>query len=63
MYVTLFPCNECAKLLIQKKVSEIIYLSDKYHDESSYIASRKMFDAMNVVTRKYEGNLDSIICK
>lgn len=57
MYVTLFPCNECAKLLIQKKVSEIIYLSDKYHDEPSYIASRKMFDAMGITTRKYEGDL------
>lgn len=60
MYVTLFPCNECAKLLIQKKVSEVIYLSDKYHDESSYIASRKMFDAMGIITRKYEGDLKLI---
>lgn len=60
MYVTLFPCNECAKLLIQKKVSEIIYLSDKYHNESSYIASRKMFDAMGIITRKYEGDLKLI---
>lgn len=60
MYVTLFPCNECAKLLIQKKVSEVIYLSDKYHDEPSYIASRKMFDAMGIITRKYEGDLKLI---
>lgn len=58
LYCTLFPCNECAKLIVQKRISEIIYLSDKYHDESSYIASRKLFDAMNVSTRKYVLNRD-----
>ena len=60
LYCTLFPCNECAKIISQKRISEVIYLSDKYHDESSYIASRKMFDAMNITTRKYEGNLKLI---
>ena len=63
LYCTLFPCNECAKIISQKRISEVIYLSDKYHDESSYIASRKIFDAMNITTRKYEGNLNNIICK
>lgn len=63
LYCTLFPCNECAKIISQKRISEVIYLSDKYHDESSYIASRKIFDAMGIITRKYEGDLNSIICK
>lgn len=60
LYCTLFPCNECAKIIVQKKIKEVIYLSDKYHNESSYIASRKLFDAMNVITRKYYGNLTHI---
>lgn len=57
LYVTLHPCNECAKLILQKRISEVIYLSDKYHDEPAYVASRKLFNAANVVTRKYEGTL------
>ena len=44
MYVTLFPCNECAKLAIQAGISKIIYLSDKHHDKPEMIASRKLFD-------------------
>ena len=44
LYVTLFPCNECAKLGIK----HIIYMDDKYHDTPSSIASRRMFDSANV---------------
>lgn len=57
MYCTLFPCNECAKLLIQKGISEIIYLSDKHHDDPPYIASRKLLSSANVITRPYEGDI------
>ena len=57
MYCTLFPCNECAKLLIQKGISEIIYLSDKHHDDPQYIASRKLLSSANVITRQYEGDI------
>ena len=32
MYVALFPCNECAKLIIQSGIAQVIYRSDKYHD-------------------------------
>jgi dCMP deaminase len=32
MYVALFPCNECAKLILQTGISEVVYLCDKYHD-------------------------------
>ena len=32
MYVALFPCNECAKLIIQSGIREVIFVSDKYHD-------------------------------
>lgn len=54
VYVALFPCNECAKALIQSGVKEVIYLSDKYHDQDSFVASRKLFDACGVTYRPLE---------
>lgn len=53
-YVTLFPCNECAKAIIQSGISEVIFLSDKYADTESTIASKKMFDMTGVKYRKYD---------
>ena len=53
-YVTLFPCNECAKAIIQSGIKEVIYLSDKYHDSDGCRASRMMFDNCGVTYRKYE---------
>lgn len=47
-YVTLFPCNECAKAIIQCGIKEVIYLSDKYDGTESNIASKKMFDMSGV---------------
>lgn len=54
LYVTLFPCNECAKALIQKGIKEIIYSSDKYSDTDIIKASKRMFDAAGV--RYYQYN-------
>jgi dCMP deaminase len=54
MYVTLFPCNECAKLIIQSGIREIIFLSDKYAGTDSDIAAKKMLSASGVKTRKLE---------
>ena len=48
VYVALFPCNECAKAIIQAGISEVIYLSDKYHDTPSTVASRRMLNAAGV---------------
>lgn len=48
LYVGLFPCNECAKAIIQAGVKEVIYLSDKYHDAPSFEASRRMLSAAGV---------------
>lgn len=53
-YVTLFPCNECAKAIIQSGITEIIYLSDKYSDSESTQASKKMFQMTGVKFRQYE---------
>ena len=54
MYVTLFPCNECAKAIIQSGIKELIYLSDKYHDTHACVASRRMFKMTGVVCRAYQ---------
>jgi len=52
MYVTLFPCNECAKLIIQSGIREVVYLSDKYAGSDSDIAAKRLFSASGVKTRK-----------
>ena len=48
IYVALFPCNECAKAIIQSGIKEVVYLSDKYADSDSTIASKQMFDSAGV---------------
>lgn len=48
IYVALFPCNECAKVIIQAGITSVVYLSDKYHDEDYFIASRKMLKLAKV---------------
>ena len=48
LYVALFPCNECAKAIIQSGVREVYYLSDKYADSMSTLASKKMMDSAGV---------------
>ena len=53
LYVSLFPCNECAKAIIQSGIREIIYDSDKYASAPSTIASKRMLDAAGVTYRKY----------
>lgn len=60
IYVTLFPCNECAKAIIQSGIKEVIYISDKYSDSDSVIASKRMFDLCGVTYRKYEGKMPRI---
>ena len=53
MYVTLFPCNECSKAIIQSGISELIYAADKYADTAGVIASKRMLDATGVHYRRY----------
>ena len=52
IYVALFPCNECAKAIIQSGIREVIYLSDKYADTPMTRASKRMFTAAGVKLRK-----------
>ena len=53
LYTTLFPCNECAKLIIQYGIKHVKYLSDKYHDADFSVAARRMFIASGVLFEKY----------
>lgn len=52
--VTLFPCNECAKAIIQSGIKRIVYLDDKYRDANNNVAARHMFKITGVETKKYE---------
>ena len=54
VYVTLFPCNECTKALIQKRIGKIIYLDDKYHDTDTSEAARRMLDSAGVKYERYD---------
>ena len=54
IYVTLFPCNECAKAIIQAGITTVIYDSDKYADSDSTIASKRMMDAAGVRYYQYK---------
>lgn len=60
LYVTLFPCNECAKLIIQSGIKEIVYVSDKYNGSNDNVASKRMLAAAGVKCRQME-NVEVII--
>ena len=53
LYVTLFPCNECTKLVVQNGIKEIIYLSDKYKDTEGTKASKLMLKECGVKFTEY----------
>lgn len=54
LYVSLFPCNECAKAIIQAGMKEVIYDCDKYADTPAVIASKRMMEEAGVRYRQYE---------
>jgi dCMP deaminase len=49
LYVTLFPCNECAKLIIQAGIKKIYYLEDKYAHEDNVIASKRLLSDAHII--------------
>jgi dCMP deaminase len=61
VYVCLFPCNECAKAIIQSGIKEVVYLSDKYHNTPSMTASRKMLESAGVSIRQIKPTKASIV--
>lgn len=63
IYVTLFPCNECTKAIIQSGIKKVIYLDDKYHDSDSGIAARKRLDRAKIPYEQYTGRIPDISFK
>lgn len=63
MYVSLFPCNECAKAIIQSGIKEVIYMEDKYADSDEVIASKRMFDMVGVKYTEYSASSRTIEIK
>jgi dCMP deaminase len=61
LYVALFPCNECAKVIIQAGIKEVIYLSDKYALTDPVRASKRMFNAAGVRCRQLQVSRPKLI--
>lgn len=53
LYATLFPCNECAKAIIQAGIKKVVYKEDKYAEEDNVQASKRMFEMVGVVTQPF----------
>ncbi len=61
IYVCLFPCNECAKAIIQSGITEIIYISDKYADTPLVMASKRMLITAGVKLTKMDLEIKKIV--
>jgi len=61
IFVDLFPCNECAKEIIQSGIKEVIYLSDKYAHTNETIVSKKLFDECGITYRQLSNENQKII--
>ncbi|WCJ25333.1 Cytidine/deoxycytidylate deaminase family protein [Euphorbia peplus] len=65
LYVTMFPCNECAKIIIQSGVSEVIYFVEKNvtNSDTAYVASHKLLAMAGIKVRKHQPQMDQILIK
>lgn len=61
LYVDLFPCNECAKAIIQSGIAEVVYLYDKYADSPQTVASKKMLISAGVRLTRFETPKNKIV--
>merc|ERR1719309_1786083 len=60
IYVALFPCNECAKMIVQSGITEVLYFSDKHATKLSTIASKRLFDMAGVNYKQYIPRMKTI---
>ena len=60
LYVVLFPCNECSKLIIQAGITQVFYFSDKKHDSVAAQASRILLDLAGVTYTQLKPQRKSI---
>ena len=63
LYVTLFPCNECAKAIVQTGIKKVIYLSNKYENSLETRASKKILTLAGVKIEEYKGRFKEVILK
>ncbi|KAJ9163896.1 hypothetical protein P3X46_023518 [Hevea brasiliensis] len=65
LYVTMFPCNECAKIIIQSGVSEVIYFVEKNlsNSDTNYVASHKLLSMAGVKVRKHQPQMNQMLIK
>lgn len=60
LYVDLFPCNECAKAIIQSGIGEVVYLYDKYADSAQTVASKRMLKSAGIVVTQFKTDKKNI---
>lgn len=63
LYVSLYPCNECAKLIVQVGIKEVVFLSDKYAHDDKFIAAQRIFAMAGVKTRQLKPDRQSLSLK
>ena len=61
IYVALFPCENCSKMIIQAGIREVVYMSDSYHNTDGCRASRIMLQCANVKLRHYIPTMQSMV--
>ncbi len=63
IYVALFPCNECAKAIIQSGIREIVYLSDKYATTPGTLASKRMLKSAGITLRPLDSTKEALVLR
>ena len=61
IYVALFPCNECAKAIIQSGIREVVYISDKYADTPGVKASKLMLNTAGVKLTHFKPHIEELV--
>ncbi|XP_054164889.1 deoxycytidylate deaminase-like [Oppia nitens] len=61
IFVGLFPCNECAKLIIQSGIKRVVYMSDKYKDKPEFVASKRLLQMTNIEIKQFITNKTQIV--
>jgi dCMP deaminase len=61
LYVTLYPCNECAKDIIQAGIKEVVFLKNLYEDQWQTQAAKAMFDHLDIKVRQYRWNNKELV--
>ncbi|XP_059170834.1 uncharacterized protein LOC131952263 isoform X2 [Physella acuta] len=61
IYVALFPCNMCAQIIIQSGIKEVVFYSDKYHDDPKFEASRRLLDTAKIKYRQFHPRQSKVV--